>query len=62
MLQDDEADLAKIKARMVEMEAEAAKLKAMQEKQKEAFDAGEFMTSVVCSCSGELIVALVSSL
>lgn len=49
MLQDDEADLAKIKARMVEMEAEAAKLKAMQEKQKEAFDAGEFMTRWVCS-------------
>eukprot|EP00035_Acanthoeca_spectabilis_P020771 m.434551 g.434551 ORF g.434551 m.434551 type:complete len:203 (+) comp17730_c0_seq1:89-697(+) len=38
-IEDDEADLAKIKARMVEMEAEAAKLKAMQEKQKEAFDA-----------------------
>ena len=37
-----EADLAKIKARMEEMEAEAAKLKMMQEKQKEALDAGAF--------------------
>jgi hypothetical protein len=40
MLSGQEADLAKIKARMEEMEAEAAKLKMMQEKQKEALDAG----------------------
>jgi len=40
VLSGQEADLAKIKARMEEMEAEAAKLKMMQEKQKEALDAG----------------------